>query len=324
MPSARKEKVRRITVLDLNEETINNIKNLSSSLKQLDMSGHDLVEICDDWVEDLTSLERLDLSNNELCIDSFPETMRNMGKLIDLSLQRNDLTNLPPIIVKLRHLTRLNLGHNDLESVAGIDKLKRSVILVMEHNKIKILTKDFYANMKRLELLHVGHNQIKEITSEIRNMRNLRDIDVSNNNLSLLPPELFLLPRIVSINASNNNISRLPSITVKGKIRNKLAVIDLAVNEISRFPEHLLLMTDKLDLSSNKIKYIPGSFLRKLDYESKQDLLMLDNPLVVPPKDVCECGIKAIVQFFQEARSEMKVYQGLKVLVIGSVMSGKN
>ena len=323
MPSARKEKVRVITVLDLNEETITNIKNVASTLKQLDLSGHELVEICDDWVEDLNVLERLDLSSNELCIDSFPDAMRNMGKLVDLSLQRNYLSNLPPIIAKMRSLTRLNLGDNDIETVAGIDKLKRSVILVMEHNKLKIFTKDFYANMKRLELLHCASNQLKEITSEIRNMRNLRDIDVSNNNLSLLPPELFLLPRIASINASNNAISRLPSITVKGKRRNRLAIIDLSVNEISRFPEHLLLMTDKLDLSSNKIKYIPGSFLRKLDYESEQDLVMMDNPLVVPPKDVCECGIKAIVQFFQEARSEMKVYQGLKVLVLGSVMSGK-
>ena len=323
LPSGRRERIRTMQVIDLNEEVIWQLQKIAPQLKQLCLSGHRLVEVCDDWLIDMHVLERLDLSNNELSNSSFPETMKQLTKLIDLSIQRNELTHLPTIIAKLRSITRLNIGYNEIETVAGIDKLKRSVILVMEHNKLKTFTKEFYENMKRLELLHCGYNQIKELNSSIRNMRNLKEIDISNNNLSLLPPELFLLPRIVSINASNNSISRLPCITVKGKIKNRLKLIDLSCNEISRFPEHLLLMTDKLDLSINKIKYIPASFLRKLNSEADQELFISDNPMHIPPKEVCEGGIKPIVQYFQEARSEMKVYQGIKVLLIGSTMSGK-
>ena len=69
--------------------------------------------------------------------------------------------------------------------------------------------------------------------------------------------------------------------------------------------------------SSNDIWYeiqvIPGNLIKKLDWDTDQQLNVSENPLTQPPLDVCECGLRSIMQYFQEAKSDMKVYQGLKV-----------
>ena len=63
--------------------------------------------------------------------------------------------------------------------------------------------------------------------------------------------------------------------------------------------------------------------MKKLDWDSNQRLLLAGNPLVFPPLDVCECGIRSIVQFYVESKSTVKVYQGIKVLMLGCSGAGK-
>ena len=68
---------------------------------------------------------------------------------------------------------------------------------------------------------------------------------------------------------------------------------------------------------------VSGTAMKKLDWDSNQRLLLAGNPLVFPPLDVCECGIRSIVQFYVESKSTVKVYQGIKVLMLGCSGAGK-
>ena len=61
------------------------------------------------------------------------------------------------------------------------------------------------------------------------------------------------------------NIIRLPSVVVKNRTKKKLSCIDLSGNSLVKFPEHLLILTERLDLGGNKIRSIPAKILKILD-----------------------------------------------------------
>ena len=292
LPSARRERPTTLRVLELSEQTISCISDDSDNLRRLDLTRLRMDALPEECLERLINLERLDVSYNLLNEDSFPQSLENMGKLLELAAEGNQITEIPKVVKKLKTLQRLKLAQNKLKSLNGVEKLRSLTLLILDNNVIEDLNKDFYSSLKRIELLHCANNRIKELLSDIRHLRHLKDIDVSNNQLSTLPVELFLLPRIDMINASNNNIIRLPSVVVKNKSRKKLSSIDLSGNALVKFPDHLLTLTERLDLGRNKIKSIPAKILKILDCDAIDEVVLDNNPLVSPPSEVCECGIK--------------------------------
>ena len=56
--------------------------------------------------------------------------------------------------------------------------------------------------------------------------------------------------------------------------------------------------------------------MRKIDIGKRQELYVDGNPLSYPPPDVCECGLKSMMTYFQETQANVKVYQGVKVIII--------
>ena len=323
LPSAKKERAVGLRVIDLNNDTVENIKSLSTSLRRLDISDLHLVQLSEDLMGGLTSLEKLDVSGNDLTDASFPPCCKNWEKLVELSAHDNQLTQHPKSLRKLKNLVRLKLGNNKIVSLEGFEKHKKLQVLVLEGNRIEVIPKEYFSNLKRLELLHCGHNLLSSIHPDIRHLRFLNDLDISNNKLTVLPPEVLLLPRIEAINASNNLISRMPSINVKGRVTRKLNSVDLSGNVLIKFPEHLMYLTKKLDLSRNKIKVIPAHTFKKIDWSTRQEVILHENPLTTPPPDICECGLRAIMQYFQEEKCHTKMYQGLKVMVLGDTEQGK-
>ena len=315
IPSARRvgEQTVCLRVIDLNEETVAQIARLSGSLRRLDMSALRLVRLNEDFVASLERLERLDLSHNRLNDEAFPANFQKLKHLHELNVHDNKLTALPKGVKRLKDLSRLKIGHNKLTATDGIERLKRLQILMLENNNIESVPREVFTNLRKLEIMHCAHNNIRDIPADIRFLRHLKDLDLAGNKLISLPPDLFLLPRLEVLNASNNKISRVPTINIKGRLNRKLVSIDLSDNTLVKFPEHLLFMTEKLDLCRNKIKSIPLSVLKKMDPGTEQELLISDNPLVNPPLDVADCGIRSIVQYFQEAKMDIKMYQGIKV-----------
>ena len=292
LPSARREHPTTLRVLELSEQAIASISNDSEHLRRLDLSQLRMNVLPEECLEQLIHLERLDISYNDLSEDGFPESLKNMENLLELAAEGNQISEIPSVVKRIRTLQRLKLARNKVKSVTGIEKLRKLTIVILDNNEIETLQRDFYNSLKRLELFHCANNRIKELSSDIRNLRHLKDIDVSNNQLSTLPVELFLLPRIDIIIASNNNIIRLPSVVVKNKSRKKLSQIDLSGNSLVKFPDHLLTLTDRLDLSANRIRSIPAKILKILDCDTIDELMLHDNPLISPPSDVCDCGIK--------------------------------
>ena len=73
----------------------------------------------------LDHLERLDLGHNRLTDTSFPDAMKTLEQLIELRLNDNQLTRVPSCLRRMRNLCRLDMSNNQLESVVGLERLKK-------------------------------------------------------------------------------------------------------------------------------------------------------------------------------------------------------
>ncbi|CAL1531996.1 unnamed protein product [Lymnaea stagnalis] len=319
LPSDGREDVVAIRIIDLSSETLANVKVISSTIKRLVAANLHLRVVPEDLLLNLVHLTKLDLSNNELGDNSLPDSLKSLTQLLEIRLSNNRLTKLPVCVRKLKNLTRLDLSDNQIESAAGLDKLRKLQILVYE---LTSLIKEISA-LKRLEILRCSGNKIREIPRDIRMLRSLVDLDLSANQISALPTDIFLLPNIDVLNVSQNEVTKVPTYKVRHQDRRWISSVDLSDNKLTTFPGQLLLTSSKLDISGNRIKTLPYNAIKKLDADIGQQLLMDDNPVAYPPADVCFSGLKNIIAFFQESLSEVKVYQGVKVLVVGPHQSGK-
>ena len=102
-------------------------------------------------------------------------------------------------------------------------------------------------------------------------------------------------------------MGKVPSFNVKVQNKHWISSVDLSDNNLVKFPGHLMHLSHKLDLSSNKIRTLSWTSLKKLDWDREQELLLDSNPLCYPPQEVCESGLKTIMQFFQESQADVKV-----------------
>ncbi|CAD5119948.1 DgyrCDS8529 [Dimorphilus gyrociliatus] len=309
-------------LIDLNRSTVSGVRNMSSTLRKLDISCLALRSVPDEMISTLYYLERLDMSYNLLEDEGIPEKLRELDDLIDFDVSHNRLTQLPKVLLKLKKISRLKVGHNQLKTINGIEKLRRLVQLVLEHNQIDSIPKDIYG-LKRLEYLHLATNSIRNIDSDVKNLKHTKIIDISNNKLAHIPSELFLLPQLELLNLSHNKISKMPQLTVRGKPKRLIENVDLSANELKQFPEFLLQIVRVIDLSANQIRVVPQTALKRLDLQSGQQLNIKNNPMSNPPPEIADDGVKGLVQFFTERRSEMTVFRGLKILLIGPKNSGK-
>lgn len=320
LPTKQQDPTVSLRLLDANEETIENVQKYAESLKRLLVSGIRLKSVPESLIDQLVHLEKLDLSNNQLGDGAFPEDMKKLERLSDLNLNNNKLTKVPTAIRRLKHLTRLDISKNGLDSLKGLEKNRRMQILVLDNNKVTNIFPDI-SHMQRLEVLKCKDNVVKEIECDVRNLRSLKDLDLSGNNVVVLPSDVFFLPKLEYFSASQNKISKVPMFNIKVNNKHVISDIDLSDNKITKFPGHLLRICKKTDLSSNKIKTLNINSLKNLEREPDKDLIIDDNPLVFPPADIQD--LRSMMIYMHEERLKMKVYRGVKVVVLGSHRSGK-
>ncbi|XP_074657627.1 uncharacterized protein LOC141910751 [Tubulanus polymorphus] len=322
LPSPRKQLAVGLRLMDKSLNSLENLRIMSQQLKRLELNKLGLTAITKDLIEGLSSLQKLDVAHNKLDDESFPEAMKFLDELKEIRVDYNNISRLPTVLRRLKNITRLSASNNRLQNVKGIEKLKKVTSLVLENNKLASVFGDIKP-LRRLELCYLAGNVIRDVPPDVKNLRYLKEIDISRNRLTYLPPEIFTLPRLDYLNASLNKIDRLPTINVRRPPKRRIAAIDLSDNKIVRFPEHLILMSKDLDLSNNVIKSINGNLIKKLSYDTDKRVNVEGNPLINPPLDICECGLRAMVQYFQELNTGRKTYQGIKVFTVGAFMSGK-
>lgn len=139
-----------------------------NKLEHLDLSHNDITS---HWFDDrllmnLTQLRYLDLSFNKLTVFSSPMTFSSLQQLETLSLQHNELRQVPETIQYLRYLTSLDLSQNyiyDITNASYLSNCRQLFNLNLEANKLENITRDAFSDLPALKVLNLANNQIHHL-----------------------------------------------------------------------------------------------------------------------------------------------------------------
>lgn len=251
-------------------------------LKTLDLADNELIELSDMFGA-LPKLDHLILQNNRLSklpdflppglkklalgnnlLRTFPETLLQLPHLEWLDLSENQLTQIPDDIKKLKNLRQLFLSHNQLQALPPeLGRLQHLKILDLEGNRLKSLPS--FSQLKKLEQLNSGRNQISSLPSGISGCEQLSELNLCCNQLKKLPSGLFQLKFLRNLNLSDNQLSSLPARI--GQL-SWLASLDLSHNRLSRLTGKIggCHQLQKLQLNHNQLSSLPSAIgqLKKL------------------------------------------------------------
>ncbi|XP_005045420.1 PREDICTED: toll-like receptor 1 [Ficedula albicollis] len=138
---------------------VSSMTSRMKSLKYLDMSNnllrHDGAEVQCPWAE---SLAELDLSSNQLADAVFGCLPANVRKL---SLENNQISNVPRGMAELQSLEELNLASNRLADLPGCSGFPSLQFLNVEMNSMLTPSAEFFQSCPRVRELQAGHNPFK-------------------------------------------------------------------------------------------------------------------------------------------------------------------
>ncbi|XP_022248789.1 protein toll-like isoform X2 [Limulus polyphemus] len=237
--------------------------------------------------EDLTSLESLNLSWNE--ISFLPEDIfQNLIKIEYLRLSNNQLQTMPENIFQpLSNLENLELGSNKLSHLPknlfrNLVKLKR---IYLYSNQLSVLPSNVFNNLNSLEVLELSGNRFTELPEGIfSGLPKLRGLGLANNKFKTLPTGLFREnSALEELKLSGNpSFKHFPGGLLAGLVNLKnLSINDCNITriDVSFFSQVPSLV--EIKMRNNRLTYLPiGTFQNN---SNLRNLQMLFNDLISLP-----------------------------------------
>ena len=204
-----------VIVTDDDQNICERMNALSSDGIICDLSFKGITSLSSGDFNDLSKLQYLNLSENEL--SSLPEDIFNgLSNLEKLDLTYNGLRSLPEDVFDgLSNLQSISLGHNPLRSLSkdvfnGLSNLKG---LDLVYSELNSLPEDIFAGLSNLGTLTLYENFLSSLPEDIfAGLSNLQDLGLGSNNLSSLPKNIFAgLSNLQNLDVSNNGLNCLPT-----------------------------------------------------------------------------------------------------------------
>ncbi len=194
-----------------------------------------------DWsVEKISTTENgrivtLNLNNQDVAkqgISSLGPEIGLLTELRELTINDNDLTNLPAAIFTLSNLRKLQVQSNSLSNLPfGISNLNQLVELDLRNNQIGELPEEI-GQVKSLVKLHLWGNNIISLPPEIGNLSSLQELYLKGNRLRNLPTQITKL-KLKYIDVLDNKLCNLTGAVDKWlrKFDDKYEVLQKCKNE---------------------------------------------------------------------------------------------
>ena len=148
------------------------------------------------------------------------QDINEIYSLKELSVNNNEIKEIPKEIGNLSNLQVLSLGYNEIKEIPpAIGKLSNLEYLYLSNNAITVIPPEI-GKLSNLEYLYLSNNAITEIPPEIEQLSKLRVLYLYNNNITEIPPELGSLSNLQTLYLSGNKIKDIE--TVKKMLKEKL------------------------------------------------------------------------------------------------------
>jgi len=247
---------------------------------QIDLDHNQLKILPDNFIQlQENGFERIDLGYNQLSI--LPKNFARLS-LHSLSLEHNQLTELPNDFGMLRYLNYLDLSFNQLSTLPeNFTKLTGLLYLSLQNNNFTALPDDIgnlirlksfnieynhlsvipesIGQWNQLETLKLGHNQLTFLPETLGNLSTLKTLDLNHNKISLFPFNFSSLINIETLDISHNHFSGIIH-SLLGQFK-KLNFLTLFDNNFTQYiPQsltHLISLGDLAPSVSNQISLIP-------------------------------------------------------------------
>ncbi|ORX43893.1 L domain-like protein [Piromyces finnis] len=174
-------------------------------------------------IKSLTNLVVLSLDNNQL--SELPEEIGNLTNLKGLQINNNNITKLPKEIGNLNNLTKLSLSNNELiEITKEIGRLTELSWLRLDENKLTKLPKEI-GNLTALyslnivkypaqkeELARLIKLDVDEPLSIIQYDYTFesKEINFRKRKLTELPHDILNMKTLDSMDISDNQLTNIP------------------------------------------------------------------------------------------------------------------
>lgn len=234
------------------------------------------------------------MENKEIALGKITEAKNNNSTVLDLQNLR--LEEFPSEILSLTYLEVLFLDGNRFMSIP---------------NKIQ--------NLKALQVLNLGANNLKKFPSEILKLTNLKELHLYSNELTSIPSEIRDLKQLRGLWLESNSFSEFPTEILE--LRN-LEILFLSGNQINNLPSNIQALSKlkELALENNNLKTIPEEVTSLTELKR---LRLHGNPIDNPPLEISMRGIYSIRNYFSSIGLEdVKLYEA-KVLIVGEGYVGK-
>lgn len=160
-------------------------------------------------INELIKLKILSLNDNQL--SGVPD-LSGLENLEILSLSANStLTQLPPSVLGLTTLKRLDIGYTSISELPeGIKDLTVLEELFASAANLTSLPLSI-GEMNSLRVLLLANNELTELPPSLGNLANLERLDLSRNRLTGLPTGFSQLTNLRQIRFTNNSLSVFPA-----------------------------------------------------------------------------------------------------------------
>ena len=244
----------------LDETDFSSLK--ATQLLEFSITGSQLNEIQDNVFRTLSSLQKLDLSNNNI-YSLTQNAFSGLSYLHGLDLSHNKIQSLfSQVMIPLISLRRLDLSYNLINDIPdGEFTAQRNLqILNLEGNRLGNLRGESFQGLTNLRTLYARYCDIRNIDSSVFNMLSGVDtLDLADNDLIVFPSHLDLqtLRVLRNLTLQGNKLTGLNDYQFQGL---NLDTLDLSRNSITKLEPNVFGGVGSiryLYLSNNNLNILP-------------------------------------------------------------------
>uniref|UniRef100_W5KI45 Podocan n=1 Tax=Astyanax mexicanus TaxID=7994 RepID=W5KI45_ASTMX len=237
-------------------------RGLPSALYRLHMKNNKLEKIPAGAFENLSQLRELYLQNNFLSSDGMDNTTFHLTSLEYLDLSNNNLTDVPsglPRSLVILHLEKNSINRIPADALTPIRNLQ---YLLLHNNRLRARTidRDAFRGLKRLHTLHMYNNLLERVPRGLP--RRAKTLMILHNMISEISrDDLINLHTLTELNLSYN---RLTSAKLHREAFRKLRLLetmDLSGNKLQALPMGLPKSLQVLKVKDNQIEAVPEGAL---------------------------------------------------------------